>query len=123
VIDLSIDFGPWAGTYQAWTLDDACFASEGTWLVTFSDPLSIPWSVALLAGVADGEDPAIAALSVLFGGSSGPTIYQTTASAMLDLVTEDRIGVSDPQAVVTGPAGTEGQGGLAATATCGSVNP
>jgi hypothetical protein len=123
VIDVSLDFGPWAGTHQAWTLDDACFASEGTWLVTFSDPLVIPWSVSLVAGEGGGEDAPIAAASVLFGGDPGPTIYLTSPEAMLELAAPDRIGISDAQAIVTLPDGTQAQGKLDATATCGSVRP
>jgi hypothetical protein len=123
VAEVTLDFGAWAGDYLSWTLEDACFVSDGTWMVTLEDPLTIPRSVSFVGAEADGEDPAIGSLAVWFGALPDVTIYQTGADATLELDPAGTAHIDDQQATASLSDGTTIEGRLEARIACASVSP
>ena len=122
VIDIALDFGPWAGRYAAWTLEDACSVSEGAWMVTFYDRMAIPSSVSLIGAEADGDEPAIGLLTATFGALPDMTRYDSSDDAAVELAADGRATLSDPRAVAILPDGTQAEGALEATIECARVS-
>ena len=123
VIDIDLDFGPWAGSYAAWTEEDACFVSEGTWMVTLHDPVAIPSSVSFVAAEAEGDEPGFGLLTASFGSLPDMTRYDTSADATIEFTADGHAAVSDPQAVASLPDGTQVEGTLEAVIECAGVSP
>jgi hypothetical protein len=123
VVDLTLDFGAWAGNYRPWTLEEACFISEGSWMVTLQDAFAVPRSVSFVGAEADGEDPSIGVLSARFGQLPEATIYQTSEDATLELDPSGRARIVDQQATARLSNGTTIEGPLEATIECAAVSP
>jgi hypothetical protein len=121
VIDVSLDFGPWAGSYRSWTLDEACFVDEGAWMVTIHDGLAIPSSVTLLAVEATTEDPSMGLFSASFGSVSEPTAYETSRDATFVLDPSGRATVEDFEAMAFLADGTRATGSLGARIECATM--
>jgi hypothetical protein len=122
-VELSLDFGPWAGDYVAWTLEDACAISDGTWMVTIHDTMAIPSHVSLLAAEATADDPPVGLFSVALGSTPERTRYETSAAATFELDPDGQALIGDASAEALLPDGTTAQGALAATIACASVTP
>jgi hypothetical protein len=123
VVDLTLEFGAWAGSHRPWTLDDACFISEGSWMVTLHDAFAVPRSVSFVGAEADGEDPAIGVLTAWFGQLPEATIYQTSEDAALELDPSGRARIVDERATARLSDGTTIEGPLEATIECAAVGP
>jgi hypothetical protein len=83
VFHLTLDFGPWAGRYDAWTLDQACSAGDVGWSASFVDPRAIPSSVTLLSVDVEGEDTPVVVMSATFGAFPDFTLYETSTEASI----------------------------------------
>ncbi len=119
---LTLDFGPWAGTYDAWTLDDACFGGEDGWSASFFDPGSIPSSVSLITMDVEGEDAPVGVLSAFFGALPDSTLYETSDEATIELdAASGTAHVSDTDARATMPDLTKSTGALDLSIECASV--
>ncbi len=123
VIELTLGFGPWAGEHVSWTLEDACFVSDGTWMVAVHDTMAIPSHVSLLAGEATAEDPSIGLFTASFGTPPETTSYESSGGAAFSLDADGRASVSDAAALARLPDGTQVQGPLEARIACAGIVP
>ena len=121
VITLDIGFGPWAGSYVSWTADDACYISDGTWLVTFHDPMSLPSSVSVVAAESEDDEPSFGLLAAEFGPLTDAVRYGLGPAASFTLDPVGTATIADTAAVATAADGSETSGALTATVACASV--
>jgi hypothetical protein len=117
VFHVSVDFGPWAGTYDVWTMDSVCDQGDGIWSATYNDASVIPAMVSLVAAD-DGSGTLAGTLSVAFGSFPDLTFYSTSADAAIALDGSTAATVSDTQATMTSPASADAEGSLEANITC-----
>ena len=112
---VAIDFGPWAGTYDARTNEDACFGGDGTWSASFLDAAAIPSAVSLVAAQVEGDGAPVGVLTVQFGTPPEVTVYETTAHGSNRVIhANGSLRVSDTGATAGLPDFTEATGGLEA---------
>ena len=78
---MEADFGPWAGSYDAWTLDQACYGDTSTISAFFLDPLAVPVSISVLAGTVDEEPSPVVSLTVWFEDGDGVVLYESSMAA------------------------------------------
>lgn len=123
VVELRLGFGPWAGEHVSWTLGDACYVSDGSWMVAIHDAMSIPSHVSLLAAEATAEDPSIGLLTASFGTLPETTTYETSGGAAFALGAGGRASASDPAAIARLPDGTQVEGSLDAQIMCSGIVP
>jgi hypothetical protein len=122
-VALSLDFGPWAGDHVSWTLEDACFVSDGSWMVTVHDALTIPSDVTLIAAAGTPDDPPIGLFGADFGSSPEIVRYETSGTASFALDDHGHATVSDAAAVAFLPDGTTAHGTLTADLRCARIVP
>ena len=122
VLHLTIGFGPWAGTYDAWTLKPACTAGDGILSVEIVDASSIPASVSLIVASDESEPRPVGALQVLFGALPDLTIYDTSADATFVFDRSGSAHVVDGAATSTKLDLSTSTGSLEATLACASVS-
>jgi hypothetical protein len=124
VFHLTLDFGPWAGEYDAWTLEQACSADDVGWSASFVNPGSIPSSVSLISVDVEGEDAPVVVSSVTFGAFPDLTLYETSTEASIELDAERGMAqVHDADATVILPDLTESTGSLDVSIECAPVVP
>jgi hypothetical protein len=122
VFHLVLDFGPWAGAYDAWTLSDACFETgQGFWSARFDDPTVVPSTITLIAARGVGSDPTVGGMSIVFGSLPGVTRYSSSSSAAITIDDAGNATVSDSGAHATLPDQPDVQGNLQASITCAGV--
>lgn len=122
VITLDVGFGPWMGSYESWTTDDACFIADGAWLVTFHDPTTLPSSVSVVAAESDDDEPAFGLLTAEFGPLTDSVRYELGSGPSFDLDPAGTATIVDAAAVATAHDGSESSGPLTATIVCSVVS-
>lgn len=122
VFHMVVGFGPSAGTYDAWTTQDACGADDVTFAASFADPGAIPNTVTLVGVIGDGSTPPDGSLTVIFGSGADSVVYTTSPGAAIGWDATGRATVSDAQATSSSFDGSTATGSLDATITCATVH-
>jgi hypothetical protein len=121
VFHVTIGFGAWAGTYDAWTTDPACIGGEGTLSASVVNALGIPPFVSLSASSIEGLADPVGSAHVVFGQGSGFTVYDTSRTATIELSPTGTAHVTDTVATSTTFDQGHATGSLELSLTCASV--